>query len=158
MATASKQLRIVQVGINWGIPKTEGAQNAPPGSHQLSPTLTKRHVAVASWFQPSSNVSHLDSSMTKLTHIELLPAILNSSTKEWSPVMVLTVRSLIPEPNSPYAQEVQSIIDRWELLSDQQQTLHPAFTQLGARRNSVGSSPPVRMILPFFSCLKTFIC
>ncbi|KAI1141912.1 RNA polymerase II mediator complex subunit Sin4 [Hypoxylon sp. FL0543] len=142
MATACKQLRIVQVGINWGIPKTDGAQNVPPGSQPLSPTLSKRHLAVTSWFEPSSSDSHLDPSMSKITHIEMLPSILNPVTKEWSPVVVLTVRSIVPEPNSPYAQEVQSIIDRWELLSDQQQTVNSAFEQLGTRRNSVGSTPP----------------
>ncbi|KAI2466218.1 RNA polymerase II mediator complex subunit Sin4 [Annulohypoxylon bovei var. microspora] len=142
MATASKQLRVVQVGINWGLPKTDATQNGPTGGQALNPTLSKRHVAITSWFQPGSNDSHLDTSMSKLTHVEMLPAIHNGSTKEWSPVVVLTVRSIIPELNSPYEQEVQSIIDRWELLSDQQQSLHSAFEQLGARRNSVGTTPP----------------
>ncbi|KAL7627995.1 Mediator of RNA polymerase II transcription subunit 16 [Parahypoxylon ruwenzoriense] len=142
MVTNTKQLRIVQVAINWGTPKSDGAQNLPPGGPALSPTLSKRHVAVTSLFQPGSSDSHLDASMTQITHIEMLPTILSPPTKEWSPTMVLTVRSHVPEPNSPYSQEVQSIIDRWELLTDQQQTLHPAFEQLGARRNSAGSAPP----------------
>ncbi|KAI1102358.1 RNA polymerase II mediator complex subunit Sin4 [Jackrogersella minutella] len=142
MATAAKQLRVVHVGINWGIPKADGAQNGPAGNPPLNPTFTKRHVAVTTWFQPSSSDSHLDASMSKLTHIEMLPSILIGSTKEWTPVVVLTVRSIVPEPNSPYAQEVQSIIDRWELLSDQQQSLHPGFEQLGARRNNAGTALP----------------
>ncbi|KAI1206459.1 RNA polymerase II mediator complex subunit Sin4 [Annulohypoxylon truncatum] len=142
MATASKQLRIVQVIINWNVPKNDGTQNIPPGSQMLNPTLLKRHFAITSWFQPGSNDSHLDSSISKITHVEMLPPIHNGSTKDWSPAIVLTVRSIIPEQNSPYEQEVQSIIDRWELLTDQQQSLHSAFEQLGARRNSVGSTPP----------------
>ncbi|XXG98201.1 ATP-dependent DNA helicase Hrp3 [Hypoxylon texense] len=135
MATASNQLRIVQVGINWGISKPDGAQAAPPGSHALNPTLSKRHVTVTNSFQPGNTDSHLDASMPKITHIELLPSMPNGTIKDWSPVVVLTVRSFIPEPNSPYTQEVQSIIDRWEFLSEQPQTFHPAFEQLGARRN-----------------------
>ncbi|KAI0388029.1 RNA polymerase II mediator complex subunit Sin4 [Hypomontagnella monticulosa] len=142
MVTASKQLRIVQVLINWGIPKAEGTQNVPPTNQALSPTLSKRHVAVTSWFQQGSSDLQADASMSKITHIEMLPTIPLKQSKEWSPVVILTVRSLVPEPNSPYAQEPQSIIDRWELLSDQQQSHHPAFEQLGARRNSGGSTAP----------------
>ncbi|XDG09251.1 hypothetical protein ABKA04_008866 [Annulohypoxylon sp. FPYF3050] len=142
MATASKQLRVVQVIINWNIPKADGVQNIPAANQTLSPTLMKRHVAITSWFQPSSNDSHLDASISKITHLEMLPSVHNASTKEWSPAMVLTVRSIVPEQNSPYEQEVQSIIDRWELLSDQQQSIHSAFENLGSRRHSAGSTPP----------------
>ncbi|KAI0889256.1 RNA polymerase II mediator complex subunit Sin4 [Annulohypoxylon maeteangense] len=142
MATASKQLRVVQVVVNWNVPKPDGTQNVPAGSQMLNPTLLKRHVAITSWFQPSYSNSHLDASISKITHVEMLPSIHNTSTKEWSPAVILTVRSIIPEQNSPYEQEIQSIIDRWELLPDQQQSLHSAFEQLGARRNSVGSTPP----------------
>ncbi|KAI1077092.1 RNA polymerase II mediator complex subunit Sin4 [Whalleya microplaca] len=141
MATMSKQLRIVQVGINWNAPKPDNAPSVPPGGHQVSPTLSKRPVASTSWFQSGASESHLDAAMTKISHIEMLPAMHNPA-KEWSPMVVLTVRSFIPEPNSHYNQEVQSIIDRWELLADQPQTLHPAFEQLGTRRNSTGSAPP----------------
>ncbi|KAI0128050.1 RNA polymerase II mediator complex subunit Sin4 [Hypoxylon sp. NC0597] len=142
MVTACKQLRLVQVAINWGASKPEGTQNVPPVNQVLSPTLSKRHLTVTSWFEPNSNDSHLDSSLSKVTHIAMLPAIFNGQTKEWSPVVVLTVRSIVPEPNSPYAQEAQSIIDRWELLSDQQQTVNSAFEQLGTRRHVVGSTAP----------------
>ncbi|KAJ0327896.1 hypothetical protein COL5a_005483 [Colletotrichum fioriniae] len=34
-----------------------------------------------------------------------------------------------------------SIIDKWEVPSDQPQSLHPAFEQLGSRRNSTGTAP-----------------
>ncbi|KAI0160980.1 RNA polymerase II mediator complex subunit Sin4 [Hypoxylon sp. FL1284] len=141
MATASKQLRIVQVGINWGLPKPEGAQSIPSGSHPLNPTLTKRHVTVANWFQPGAANSHLDASMN-MTHIEILPSIPNGSIKDWTSVVILTVRSFIPEPNSPYTHEVQSIIDRWEFQPEQPQAFHPAFEQLGARRNNDRPTPP----------------
>ncbi|KAI5865169.1 RNA polymerase II mediator complex subunit Sin4 [Durotheca rogersii] len=142
MVTKSKQLRVVQVGVNWVTLKSEAPQNPTAGGQVLSPTFFKRHIAVTSWFQPASSDSPLDASMSRITHIEMLPTIFSAPTKEWSPAMILTVRSYIPQPNSPYAQEAQSILDRWELLTDQQQSPHPAFEQLGARRNSVGSAPP----------------
>ncbi|KAI5926303.1 RNA polymerase II mediator complex subunit Sin4 [Camillea tinctor] len=142
MATASKQLRVVQVGISFNMVKPENGQSMPPGGHTITPTLLKRHVAVTSWFQPSVSNSHLDVSMTHISHIEMLPQFFKFSAKEWSPMVVLTVRSFVPEPNSPYNHEVQSIIDRWELLTDHKQTLHPAFEKLGSRRNNVGTAPP----------------
>ncbi|KAJ8127316.1 hypothetical protein O1611_g6320 [Lasiodiplodia mahajangana] len=142
MATTSKQLRVVQVAITFNTPKTDNPQNVPPGGYILSPSLGKRHVAVTSWFQTGMCESALDASMSKISHIEMLPAHFDFQTKQWSPIVVITVRSFIPEPNSPYSQEVQSIIDRWELLTDQKQAVHTAFERLGARKNTVGSTPP----------------
>ena len=143
MATTSKQLRVVQVAISFNPPKAENPQNVPPGGFVLSPSLGKRHVAVTSWFQTGMCDSPLDASMSKISHIEMLPAHFDFQTKQWSPIVVITVRSFIPESNTPYNHEMQSIIDRWELLTDQKQTVHSAFERLGARRNSVGSAPPV---------------
>ncbi|GAP84915.2 putative mediator of RNA polymerase ii transcription subunit 16 [Rosellinia necatrix] len=142
MATTSKQLRVVQVAIAFNQPKIENPQNPPLGGYTLTPSLGKRHVAVTSWFQTGMCESPLDASMSKISHIEMLPAHFDIQSKQWSPIVVITVRSFIPEPNSPYNQEVQSIIDRWELLADQKQAVHPAFERLGTRRNSVGSAPP----------------
>ncbi|KAI0445978.1 RNA polymerase II mediator complex subunit Sin4 [Xylaria telfairii] len=142
MATTSKQLRVVQVAITFNSPKPENSQNVPQGGSMLSPSLVKRHVAVTSWFQTGMCESPLDASMSRISHIEMLPAFFDFQSKQWSPIVVITVRSFIPEANSPYNQEVQSIIDRWELLTDQKQTVHPGFERLGTRRNSVGSTPP----------------
>ncbi|KAI0196128.1 RNA polymerase II mediator complex subunit Sin4 [Xylaria flabelliformis] len=142
MATTSKQLRVVQVAITFNTIKQENPQNATQGGSLFSPSLGKRHVAVTSWFQTGMCESPLDASMSKISHIEMLPAFFDFQSKQWSPIVVITVRSFIPEVNSPYNQEVQSIIDRWELLTDQKQTVHSAFERLGARRNSVGSAPP----------------
>ncbi|KAI1337449.1 RNA polymerase II mediator complex subunit Sin4 [Xylariaceae sp. FL0016] len=139
MATRSKQLRVVQVGINFNPAKPENPQAVPPGGHSLSPQLAKRHVAVTSWYDAGE---HLDSAMTKISHIEIIPAQLQIQSKSWTPVQVLTVRSFVPEPNLPYGHDVQSVIDRWELHQQQPQNLHPAFEQLGSRRNSVGTVPP----------------
>lgn len=154
MATTSKQLRVVQVAIAFNTPKTDNPQNAPPGGYLMSPSLGKRHVAVTSWFQAGMCESVADASMSRISHIEMLPAQFDFQTKQWSPIVIITVRSFIPEPNAPYNQEVQSIIDRWELLTDQKQTVHTAFERLGARRNSVGSTPPaaarLRKLDPIF--------
>ncbi|KAI1434715.1 RNA polymerase II mediator complex subunit Sin4 [Xylaria sp. CBS 124048] len=143
MATTSKQLRVVQVRIDFTSPTSDNPQNPPPGGQILSPSLSKRHVAVTSWFQTGSCESPYDVFMSKISHIEMLPAHFDFQTKQWSPIVVVTVRSFIPEPNSPYPQEVQSIVDRWELLTDQKNTVHPAFERLGARRNSANSTPSV---------------
>ncbi|KAI0408928.1 RNA polymerase II mediator complex subunit Sin4 [Xylaria palmicola] len=142
MATTSKQLRVVQVAIAFNPPKPDNPQNMHSGGYTLSPSLGKRHVAVTSWFQTGLSESPLDASMSKISHIEMLPAHFDFHTKQWSPIVVITVRSFVPDPNSPYNQEVQSIIDRWELLTDQKQTVHTAFERLGARKNSAGSTPP----------------
>ncbi|CAJ2513288.1 Uu.00g014070.m01.CDS01 [Anthostomella pinea] len=143
MATTSKQLRVVQVMISFNAPKPENPPSIPPGGFQLNPSLGKRHIAVTSWGQTASSESPLDMSMAKISHLEMLPALFNMPTKDWSPMILLTVRTFVPEPNSPYGQEVQSIIDRWELLTDQKETPHAAFEQLGSRRNSMESAPPV---------------
>ncbi|KAI2623653.1 RNA polymerase II mediator complex subunit Sin4 [Xylaria nigripes] len=141
MATTSKQLRVVQVRISFNSTASDNPQNLLSGGNLLSPSLSKRHVAVTSWLHTGMCGSPFDASMSKISHIEMLPAHLDFQTKQWSPIVVITVRSFIPEPNSSYNQEVQSIIDRWELLTDQKQTVHPAFERLGARRNSASSTP-----------------
>ncbi|KAI0141837.1 RNA polymerase II mediator complex subunit Sin4 [Xylariaceae sp. FL1272] len=142
MATASIQLRVVQVSIAF---KSENPQNAPQTAQTnqpLSPNLGKKHVAVTSWFQTGMVESAFDASMTKVSHIEMLPNHFNIQTKELSPIVILTVRSFIPGSNSPYGHEVQSIIDRWELLTEQKQTVHPAFERLAAKRGKTGNTPP----------------
>ncbi|RYO79913.1 hypothetical protein DL766_003840 [Monosporascus sp. MC13-8B] len=148
VATTSKQLRVVQVVISWNIPKQENSQAMPPGGFNFGPpTLMQRHVALTSWFQAAASNSHLDTSMTKISHIEWLPGVPVMATKSFSNPVVLTVRSFVSPLNSPYSQEVQSIIDRWELLMEQKETLHPAFEQLGSRRNSTGTVQPASIRL-----------
>ena len=143
VTTASKQVRVVQVVINWNIPKQDNQQAGSNQSFQFGPTLLQRHVALTSWFQATPGNSHLEASMTKISHLEWLPGVAVMATKSFSNPVVMTVRSFIPPLNSPYGQEVQSIIDRWELLMEQKESLHPAFEQLGSRRNSTGNAPPV---------------
>ncbi|KAK3694565.1 mediator complex, subunit Med16 [Podospora appendiculata] len=138
LATASKQLRVVQATIGWNLPSAD--KQAPPGSMTLRPTLNERHVAVTSWLQHGPSESPLDASMAQLSLIEMLPSAADRATSVVVSPLVLTVRSHLPLDNSPYNQECQSIIDRYEVLFEQQQNVHSAFDQLGPKHNS--ASPP----------------
>ncbi|GAB1311111.1 Mediator of RNA polymerase II transcription subunit 16 [Madurella fahalii] len=138
LATASKQLRVVRVNIQWGLPQVD--RQVPPGSLTLRPSLRESHVAVTSWFQHGPSESAIDTSMAQLSHVEILPSA-PEAQGQVAPAVVLTVRSYIPNDSSPYHQECQSIIDRWEVASDQPQSLHSAFEQLGSK-NGAGHAPP----------------
>ncbi|KAK0703773.1 RNA polymerase II mediator complex subunit Sin4 [Lasiosphaeria miniovina] len=139
LATASKQLRVIRASIQWGLPQPSDRQ-APPGSIHLNPAIKESHVAVTSWLQYGPSESSLDMSMAQLSHIQTLPPLVESINPPLlTPPVVLTVRSYLPRDTS-YNQESQSIIDRWEVLSDQPQTLHPAFAQLGSK--NAAASPP----------------
>jgi mediator of RNA polymerase II transcription subunit 16 len=145
LATSSKQLQVVQVAINWGTPQdnTKGA----PATYPLSPSMKGRHIAISSWLPGGTTDSPTEVSMTQISHIELLPGVADAQKKLWVPAVVVTVRSFVPTAENPYNQEVQSILDRWEILMDQPQTLHPSVGNSGSRRNSTGSAPPVRLAL-----------
>ncbi|KAK4154621.1 hypothetical protein C8A00DRAFT_14256 [Chaetomidium leptoderma] len=139
LATASKQLRVVRVGIQWGLPQAD--KQVPPGSVPLRPSLRETHVAVTSWVQHGPSDSVLEASMAQLSHIEILPSAPAGQSQPMAPPVVLTVRSYVPQDASPYHSENQSIIDRWEVVNDQPQTVHPAFEQLGSK-NGAASTPP----------------
>ena len=130
LTTASKQLKMFKVAIQWSNPQP-GDKQAPPGSITLSPSLKEKHIAISTWYQPFPGASPLDPLMTQLSHIEMLPSCLQSQSSEASP-LILTVRSHVPTSDSLYHQEYQSIIDRWELVTETQ-ALHPAFAQLSPK-------------------------
>jgi hypothetical protein len=146
LATASKQLRVVRVNIHWGLPPTE--KQMPPSSLLLNPSLKEKRLAATSWFQPESSQ---DASMEQLSHVEVLPSMLGS--RNLSPPVVLTFRSYVPQTHTPYSQEVHTIIDRWEILEDQPESLHPAFAQLGQKKRVDNSTlvcfPDVPFTPPF---------
>ncbi|KAL2199805.1 mediator complex, subunit Med16 [Corynascus similis CBS 632.67] len=141
LATASKQLRIVRVNIQWGLPQVD--KQVPPQSLTLAPSLRESHVAVTSWSHHGPSEIDFGVSVSQLSHIEILPSaqISPGPSQPMAPPLVLTVRSYIPQDTSAYHQESQSIIDRWEIVSDQPQSLHPAFEQLGSK-NGTTSTPP----------------
>ncbi len=145
LATSSKQLRVVRVVIQWGLPQVD--KQVPPGSVPLRPSLRESHVAVTNWIQHGPGESPLDGSMTQLSHIEILPSAPVGPSQPMGPPVVLTVRSYVPQDASSYHQDSQSIIDRWEVVSDQTQSLHQAFQQLGAK-NGAAPTAPVRVPHP----------
>lgn len=140
LATASKQLRLVRVSINWGLPPAD--QKLPPGGHPLSPTMHAKYLVTSSWMPTGPSITPTDSSMTQLSHVEILPSQVETmgQGQRWAPIKVLVVRSYVPTPNSPY-QEPQSIIDTWELTEQSKPTLHPAFEQMGTRRDASPGPP-----------------
>ncbi|KAI8264906.1 hypothetical protein K4K56_005253 [Colletotrichum sp. SAR 10_98] len=119
---------------------THAALHSDKRSQPLNPTMQEKHVAISSWLPSGSSTSPIDSAMTQLTHLEILPSTMDLTGQGWAPLVILAVRTYLPTPNTPY-QETQSIIDKWEVINDQPQSLHPAFEQLGNRRNSTGSAP-----------------
>lgn len=144
VATSSKQLKVVRATIQWGLPQSD--KQVPHGSVPLNPTLRQKRIAVTSWFQHGPSQSHLDTSMAQLSHMEVLPSALEGapvgSAPSLSSPLLLTVRSHAAAEHSPYNQDQQSIVDRWEILNEQPQSLHSAFEQLGSRATQ-GSNLPV---------------
>ncbi|KAK1776186.1 mediator complex subunit 16-domain-containing protein [Copromyces sp. CBS 386.78] len=146
LATASKQLRIVRAMISWGNDKPSEKQ-AHSQNATLTPSMLEHHVAVAPWLQHDSNDPVLDESMSQLSLIEFLPSIPKDKNLQahYNPV-VLTVRSHLPvEGASLYEQEPTSVIDRWEVVSEQPQTLHPAFAQLNTGNSTTNPNPMTRL-------------
>ncbi|KAF3348908.1 GYF domain-containing protein mpd2 [Verticillium dahliae VDG2] len=133
LATASRQLRLVRVSISWGPPQPDN--KLPPSGQPLNPTMTAKHLAISSWMPNGQSGNPIDASMTQISHIELLPSQLDNTGHNWVPMSVLVVRSYLPTTNSPF-QEMQSVIDRWEVGHEPSPALHPAFEQMGSRRNS----------------------
>lgn len=98
------------------------------------------HITTTSWLQQGLTDSHLDVSMDHISHLEILPPVLDVKTKTITPAAILAVRLHIPTAQSHFNIEYQSIIDRWDVATDQAQQLHPAFEQRGAKIGT-GSSP-----------------
>ncbi|EAQ92567.1 hypothetical protein CHGG_00802 [Chaetomium globosum CBS 148.51] len=136
---AKFMLRIVRVGIQWGLPQVD--KQVLSQSQPLRPSLRESHVAVTSWVQYGSSESAVDASVSRLSHIEILPSAHTAQSQPMHPPVVLTVRSYVPQDASSYQQESQSIIDRWEVLSDQPQALVPAFEQLGSKNGNTSALP-----------------
>jgi hypothetical protein len=77
--------------------------------------------------------------MIELSHLEVLPSVVDSTGKNTTPPMVVTARSRTPTESS--YQGSQSVVDRWEAI-EQKQNLPSAYEQLGSRRNSISSELP----------------
>lgn len=145
-------MRLVRVSIDWGMP-TEPKPNPLP---VLNPRLEAEHLAVGTWMTSeaeedinskfsTSSASHAKSSMVYLSHLDILPQITERPGEISTPPTIIAVRCYLPPSSSSYNQEVYSTIDRWS-FQESTQSLHPAFEQLGLRRNSTGSSSGVRIL------------
>jgi mediator of RNA polymerase II transcription subunit 16 len=135
MATASKQIKIARVQIQWSQQQAGDKQVQP---HNLTPVMRVKHVAMASWFEYGPTESRFETMMAQLSHIEVLPQALEgppTPNTTWSPAVILTVRSYVASDTLPYNQEQQSIVDRWE-LQDRPEKPHPMFEQLSSGAQS----------------------
>ncbi|KAF4455021.1 mediator of rna polymerase ii transcription subunit 16 [Fusarium austroafricanum] len=139
LATTSKQLKLIKIEIQWGqASQADKATGRPAGN--LSPALVEKHLATTNWLQGGPGDSNLDTSMIELSHLEVMPSLIDNTGKNTTPPMVVTVRSRTPNEGS--YQGSQSIVDRWEAV-EQKQSLPSAYEQLGSRRNSISSELPV---------------
>ncbi|KAG4032195.1 hypothetical protein MFRU_007g01070 [Monilinia fructicola] len=147
LATASKQLRIIRAGIDWGVPQTQEKVN--PMTTPLNASLRSRPLTVTSWLYDvpgdTLNASHLESSMVQLSHLEFLSPCVDSKNHMAPPILV-AVRSYLPGLASHYNQEVHTTIDRWEFRERNQQPVHPAFEHSSSRKGTDGSQPVKPMI------------
>ncbi|KAL6904390.1 mediator complex, subunit Med16 [Trichoderma evansii] len=134
VATSSKQLRLLKIEIQWGGPGSQPDKNPLPQNARLSPSLVEKHLAATTWLQTGSRDVNNDVSMAELSHLHVLPSILDNTGKSTVPPTIVAIRTRSPTPGS--YQVAQTVIDRWEAVSEPRQNLHPAFEQLGNRRNS----------------------
>ncbi|QSZ30359.1 hypothetical protein DSL72_004882 [Monilinia vaccinii-corymbosi] len=142
LATASKQLRVIRAGIDWGFPQTQEKLNLM--TTPLNPSLRTRPLAVTSWLYDvpgdNLNASHLESSMVQLSHLDILSPC-GDSKNHMAPPIVVAVRSYLPGSTLHYNQEVHTTIDRWEFRERNQQPVHPAFEHLSSRKSTDGQQP-----------------
>ncbi|KAH6997931.1 mediator complex, subunit Med16 [Ilyonectria sp. MPI-CAGE-AT-0026] len=143
LATTSKQLSLVKIDIQWGAPSQSDKTNTQQAKI-LNPSLAEKHLAATSWLQGGAGDASHDAYMAELSHLEVLPSLVDNTGKNTVPPMVVAIRSRAPSDGS--YQTAQSILDRWEAV-EQRQNLHPAFEQLGNRRNSISSEVPNGMQL-----------
>lgn len=104
---------------------------------RLNPSLNNKQVATTSWSQSGPSNMSVDASMTELSCLTVLPSSLDAAATNTIPAMIVAVRSSLPTMGA--FGDGQSVIDRWEAV-EQRETMHPAFEQLGSRRNSVSSN------------------
>ncbi|KAL4730579.1 Mediator of RNA polymerase II transcription subunit 16 [Fusarium chlamydosporum] len=138
VAPSNQQLKLVKIEIQWGqASQADKVPGRPAGN--MSPSLIEKHLATTNWLQGGPGDSSLDTSMIELSHLEVLPSVMDNTGKNPTSPMVVTVRSRTPSEGS--YQVAQSVFDRWEIV-EQRQSLSSAWEQLGSRRNSISSELP----------------
>ncbi|KFY19349.1 hypothetical protein V493_08002, partial [Pseudogymnoascus sp. VKM F-4281 (FW-2241)] len=145
-ATTAKKLSIARVAIKWGSPATNPPDRPPanPALNTVTPTIIIRLLSDTNWMDGSasdnSDPFQLSPSMAALSHLSILSPSPDGPGGRPTLPTVITIRSHLPTPLSQYNQDTHSLINRWE-LSEASPSVHPAFEQLSARRNSIGSKP-----------------
>ncbi|KAL7945985.1 mediator complex, subunit Med16 [Trichoderma barbatum] len=134
VATSSKQLRLLKIEIQWGGPGSQPDKNPLPQNARLSPSLVEKQLAATTWLQTGPGDANNDASMAELSHLHVLPSIMDNTGKSTVSPMIVAIRTRATTAGS--YQAPLTIIDRWEAIVEQRQNLHPAFEQLGNRRNS----------------------
>lgn len=140
LVTASKHLRIVRASINWGLPPAD--KQVPQGAVPLRPSLREMHVDTASFSQHEPNETTVEGqSGSQITHIEVLSSAPTGPGhgQPIAPPVVLIVRSCVNQDGS-YDPDCQTILDRWQIINEQSQSLSAAFQQLGSKPQTL----PVR--------------
>lgn len=148
-ATTTKQLRVIRVAIKWGNKPgpNEKGQMPAPGQITVNPTLMIVHLAVTNWMDamPTNGSEYVSqASMSVLSHLEIIPPApegLPAANQATLPT-ILTVRSYLPVSPSQFNQNIESVVDRWE-LRETPQTIHSAFDPLNSRRAGSSSQTPV---------------
>ncbi|KEY74115.1 hypothetical protein S7711_05365 [Stachybotrys chartarum IBT 7711] len=140
IVTSSLQMSLVKIEIHWAGAGTQLDKNNPiPQNVRLNPSLVERHLATTSWLQSGLGDAGPGTSPAELTHLQVLPSLIDQTGKNMVPPMIIAIRSRASLPGSDDL--VQSIIERWEAI-EQRQSLHPAFEQLGSRGSSISSEKP----------------
>lgn len=84
--------------------------------------------------------------MDQISQLEALPPVVDYKTKQITPAMILSVRLHLPTAQSHFTMEYQSIIDGWDVVTDQPQALHPAFEQRGSKAGAAANPSPLIML------------
>jgi mediator of RNA polymerase II transcription subunit 16 len=138
VATASKQLCLVKVDVQWGH-NTHPDAGGPSQNNPLNPSFTETHLATANWLQSGANDANAELlSMAELSQLHVLPTLMGNAGKNMVPPMIIAVRTRTPSQGS--FEVAQTVIERWE-ATEEKQELHPAFELLGTRRNSTSGEP-----------------
>lgn len=134
LSTVQRQLRIVQVTVDWN-PAADFKT-----SLNMNPTLTEQHLTWTTWpgLADAPETQTGVPSITQLSHLEILPSV--NDGKERHLPEILMARSRLPDlgANPHILQEPVTIIDRWKVLPEQKQELHPSLVALG---NKYGKTP-----------------
>ena len=143
--TASRQLRLHRLTIDWHQPNAGGSGN--PAS-QL-PTFSIQHLKTVDYCcpitgesDPDSNFLMTPSSDAQLSHLEILPRPEIRNKDDSYPTIVAAFSYLAPlnyYHNSELREEAFSVISRWELRNEKT-TLHSSFDTLASKKVNSSTS------------------